>query len=584
MSTVSSFRIHRPRVVSIGFFICGLGCLLFALPHFLTPVYMPGNDDTVDDGLCRDRTNSTSICDQDDNSSPSSLSSFLWFFIIARFCNGIGSAPLFNWGGTYMDDSVSRETFSLYIGIFYAMGIIGPAVAVIAGGYLLNVHTDFLSEEESGLTPDDPLWVGAWWVGYLFLGVLCFLVLIPISGYAWEIPGSGEIRKQKISEAYSIDTQDDIVKGDMDIKLSDLPHYIKLLLKNPVFVFLTLFQCCDSFIIAAFASFGPKYVENQFALEAGLAGALFGLVLLPAGLIGTVLGGWLVKRFHFACTDILKWETVQTILILVFSFILFLYCDPVQFAGVTAPYSDGNSNSEIFDDCNANCSCNDLLFDPVCSVNDLQYFSSCHAGCKSFQENENDVEFFNCSCINRYLNSSDNELTQATKGPCNTSSCWFVVLFFFLFFLEVWLFFSCSTMNISATIRCVPGPQRSLAIGTQWMCLRLLGSIPGPLLFGLAFDSACSLWSETCDQIGSCLYYESSDLSSRIFLICGSVKGASFVFIVIAWISYRRNKGKLKDSEMTCIVEEEEHKEAEKTITLEADHNALQGCITVTKL
>ena len=484
-----------------------------------------------------------------------------------------------------MDDCVSRETFSLYIGIFYAMGIIGPAIAVIVGGYLLNVHTDFLSEEESGLTPDDPLWVGAWWVGYLILGVLCFLIIIPISGYAREIPGSEEIRKQKISEAYSTDKKDDIVKGDMDIRVSELPHHIKVLFTNPVFVLLTLFQCCDSFIIAAFASFGPKYVENQLGLGAGLAGGLFGLVLLPAGLIGTVLGGWIVKRFHFTCTEILKWEIVQTMLVMIFSFILFLYCDPIQFAGVTSPYSDMNTNKALVDDCNANCSCNDLLFEPVCGSNNLQYFSSCHAGCASFQENEDDVEFFNCSCIEKSLNMSDHDIIQATKGSCSSSTCWFVILFFILFFIEVWLIFSCSTMSISATIRCVPGPQRSLAIGVQWISLRLLGTIPGPLLFGLAFDAACSLWSEICNQIGSCLYYENLDLSIYIFGICSVVKGASLAFIIIAWISYKRNKEKLQDLEISCIVEGDEQKEDEqKPENLDTDHSMPQSTITVTKL
>lgn len=39
------------------------------------------------------------------------------------------------------------------------------------------------------LTTESPLWVGAWWVGFLGTGAAAFLTAIPILGYPRQLPG-----------------------------------------------------------------------------------------------------------------------------------------------------------------------------------------------------------------------------------------------------------------------------------------------------------------------------------------------------------------------------------------------------------
>lgn len=58
--------------------------------------------------------------------------------------------------------------------------------------------------------------------------------------------------------------------------------------------------------------------------------------------------------------------------------------------------------------------------------------------------------------------------------------------------------------------RCVQNDQTSLAVGTQWMIVRLGGMVPGPILFGLLLDDACTHWLRTCDANGegSCFMYD----------------------------------------------------------------------------
>lgn len=58
--------------------------------------------------------------------------------------------------------------------------------------------------------------------------------------------------------------------------------------------------------------------------------------------------------------------------------------------------------------------------------------------------------------------------------------------------------------------RCVKSDQRSLALGIQWMLVRLLGMIPGPLLFGIIIDGTCLYWhASACSEgEGSCILYD----------------------------------------------------------------------------
>ena len=40
------------------------------------------------------------------------------------------------------------------------------------------------------LTPENPLWVGAWWIGFLAGGAAALLIALPILGYPRQLPGN----------------------------------------------------------------------------------------------------------------------------------------------------------------------------------------------------------------------------------------------------------------------------------------------------------------------------------------------------------------------------------------------------------
>ena len=52
-------------------------------------------------------------------------------------------------GVTYLDENLTAKMSSLYVGIFFAVAIFGPAVGYILGGYFLSLFTDFDSVDSS---------------------------------------------------------------------------------------------------------------------------------------------------------------------------------------------------------------------------------------------------------------------------------------------------------------------------------------------------------------------------------------------------------------------------------------------------
>ena len=79
--------------------------------------------------------------------------------------------------------------------------------------------------------------------------------------------------------------------------------------------------------------------------------------------------------------------------------------------------------------------------------------------------------------------------------------------------------YSYCSYQFFTTPRCVPDNERAYALGLQWIFLSLLGSLPGPVLFGIFIDKSCDLWEKTCHGTGNCLQYNNVKLS---YMLCGA--------------------------------------------------------------
>ena len=80
--------------------------------------------------------------------------------------------------------------------------------------------------------------------------------------------------------------------------------------------------------------------------------------------------------------------------------------------------------------------------------------------------------------------------------------------------------------------------QRALALGMQSVMFRVLGSIPGPIIFGAIFDSACVYWQYECGKRGNCWVYDNDNLSLRAFAMGFTGLGLNVVLSFTAWAFY----------------------------------------------
>lgn len=88
------------------------------------------------------------------------------------------------------------------------------------------------------------------------------------------------------------------------------------------------------------------------------------------------------------------------------------------------------------------------------------------------------------------------------------------------------------------TCRAVAEEQRSLALGVQSVLWRALGSIPGPILFGVIFDSSCVYWQFDCGRRGNCWVYNNNQISVRSYFITTTGVLINIVFMFLCWIFY----------------------------------------------
>lgn len=86
--------------------------------------------------------------------------------------------------------------------------------------------------------------------------------------------------------------------------------------------------------------------------------------------------------------------------------------------------------------------------------------------------------------------------------------------------------------------RSVAEEQRSLALGVQSVLWRALGSIPGPILFGVIFDSSCVYWQFDCGRRGNCWVYNNNQISLRAYFITTVGVAVNLVCMVLCWVFY----------------------------------------------
>ncbi|KAI1235203.1 hypothetical protein IHE44_0002840 [Lamprotornis superbus] len=424
-------------------------------------------------------------------------------------------------------------------GILFTMLVFGPACGFILGSFCTKIYVDavFIDTSKLDITPDDPRWIGAWWGGFLLCGALLFFSSLPMFGFPQSLPPRPE-RAGDSEQAMLPDRDYERPKpsngvlrhpldGDSsttcfqqlrDLRLAAdtvIPKVTKHLLSNPVFTCIILAACMEIAVVAGFAAFLGKYLEQQFNLTTSSANQLLGMTAIPCACLGIFLGGLLVKKLSLSALGAIRMAMlVNLVSTACYVSFLFLGCDTGPVAGVTVPYGNNStptSSLDPYSPCNNNCECQTDSFTPVCGADGVTYLSACFAGCSS-------TNLSGCSC----LTSVPAENATVVPGKCPSPGC-----------EEAFLTFLC-VITVSPELK-------SYALGVLFLLLRLLGFIPPPLIFGAGIDSTCLFWSTFCGEQGACALYDNVVYRYLYVSIAIALKSFAFILYTTTWQCLRKN-------------------------------------------
>ncbi|XP_025971104.2 solute carrier organic anion transporter family member 2B1 [Dromaius novaehollandiae] len=564
-------RVHRPRFIGCGAILVSLAGFLMSLPHFITGPY------EYDHSIASMFSNATDLCQPDGPGAGGNLSDascmphtvkenheVLLVMFVAQALRGIGGVPIQPFGISYIDDFASERNSPLYLGILFSLTVIGPGVAFMLGSAMLHFYVDIdkVSGEEVQLTNEDPRWVGAWWLGYLVAASLVAVSAVPYFFFPREMPKevtSGEESCSKESE----DVLTQLRSRSEHMQNMSLTKFIKcfplVLLRNlrhPVYLLVVLAQVNLSAMVAGLATFMGKYLERQFSLTASFANMIIGAVNIPGSMVGIVVGGAIMKKFRMSLRQCGALCILGTFLCVVLAFpLLFLGCPTQKVAGVT--YSESSEFGHQALECNLHCDCPEKAYNPICGSDSIEYISPCYAGCNviNIDAVKNSVlNYTNCSCI------SENGMAGSAKpGTCGTGCSHLLLPFVVLSCLAGILASTSHTPSFMLILRSVQPEDKSFAVGIQFMLLRVLAWMPGPVLYGSAIDTTCILWEKRCDKNAACRYYDNNLFRHRYLGLQFFFEVGAFLCFVTVYFILRR-----QEREARNVAESKTNQEKEK--------------------
>ncbi|XP_012993471.1 solute carrier organic anion transporter family member 3A1 isoform X3 [Esox lucius] len=559
-------KAHRPRLIGCGGIVMALGALLSALPEFLTHQYEyeAGDGWHAEDGrdVCSNMTrtegrDSAFLCGNKSNTNMMYL-----LLIGAQVLLGIGATPVQPLGVSYIDDHVKRKDSSLYIGIVFSTLVFGPACGFILGSLCTKVYVDavFIDTSKLDIGPDDPRWIGAWWGGFLLCGALLFVSALFMFGFPQSLDeqdgdsGGGESEQAMLPQSLSGDYEGSrgangaihSLEANSGLTccqhLRVIPKVTKHLLSNPVFTCISLAACMEIAVVAGFATFLGKYMEQQFNLTTSSANQLLGMTAIPCACLGIFLGGLLVKKLDLSALGAIRMAMgVNLVSTACYVSFLFLGCDTGPVAGVTVAYGNETLRSWQRPEhtCINSCNCYTASVSPVCGSNGVTYLSACFAGCLK-------PNLTSCTCI-----SSKEEEAVALPGKCPSPGCQQAFLTFLCVICVCSMIGAMAqTPSVIILIRTVSPELKSYGLGVLFLGLRLLGFIPPPLIFGMGIDSTCLFWSTVCGDKGACMLYDNVAYRHLYVGIAIALKSSAFVLYATTWQCLRTNYKKyIKNNE-----------------------------------
>ncbi|XP_074650694.1 solute carrier organic anion transporter family member 3A1-like [Tubulanus polymorphus] len=562
-------RMNKPFVIGVSSIVVGVATICSSLPYYIfrdnqdpTPAKissvvfenMTANvTATPDKDLCyagRENLSYAALCNEESAIAENTKSTISYaIIIISQVVLGIGVSPIWSLGMSFIDDNLGKHSSPIYIGILFSIRTLSPLVGFGIGAGMTALPVDL---KPTDLTQRDPEFIGAWWAGFLLIGIGTIAVSIPMLMFPGKMPDVVE-NEVELKALDDTDQQSEKSNNPMSMMLSnkganekinlkDFPKAVVRLFTNPVFVCQILAACINMFYIIGFYSFMPKYVEKQFGFSASKASMMLGSISALPTCIGTICGGVIVSKLKLSLIKIARLGFISSVLtVCIHASLIGIGCDQAPFNGLSVRDNQMNFTQT----CNSHCNCLSSNYDPVCDSDGISYYSACHAGCESAPVN---AIYTNCSCI------PDG---QATKGicipPCNSFIPFAAVTFCSSLVSTIGL-----VPGIMLVFRTVAPKDKSLSVGILTFAVSIFG-IPSPVMFGAIIDSFCLIHNFCASDV--CLVYDIRQFRFKYL-------GTALVFrvpvlIIVGMIWYVANKyydSNDKPRSASAVVSEQEER------------------------
>lgn len=537
-------RGHRPRWIACMMLVLAVGVIGCVLPHLLYGTQLlEVHQDAHRAGaapVCYTFQNSSDLCDDAHVKSSTTRSSITavvipWLFICLLVV-GVGQTGIATLGIPYVDDNVGSKQSPLYMAITIGIRVIGPALGFLLGALCTRVYVDPLLTP--GFDASDPRWVGAWWLGMVFIAG--FIVLLSTLMFCFP----RQIRQEPMP------LPPKKIKDKNEPFFKDFFATIKRQLTNDILMWRTASSVLHLMPISGVYSFLPKYLEKQFRLpthDANLVSGLGGILVMG---LGTITSGVVILKLVPTARQVAAWTAASAAIYSAGMVVLMFVSCPEENYRMISDVSIANSRLN----CSTGCYCADVPFNPVCGQDSFTYLSPCQAGCLSSQQLDNSTWlYYNCSCIEtekrgekamqtveRYelFNQTDSILSRslgfAVSGECG-GPCKQIYTFVAVFAAVMFVHASGEVGAVLLIIRCTDKKDKAMAMGVIQFAIGVFGNVPCPIVFGAAVDAACRARDVMCGMLGACASYDNDSFRHLYLGLSATLMGLAFIMDLLVW-------------------------------------------------
>uniref|UniRef100_A0A1I7YHR0 Solute carrier organic anion transporter family member n=1 Tax=Steinernema glaseri TaxID=37863 RepID=A0A1I7YHR0_9BILA len=455
----------------------------------------------------------------------SNMGPFVIIFTALLFL-GVGRSMPWCLGVPLIDDNVKRKSMPVYFAGISFIRILGPICGFLVGSFANKLYYAYPAAPPPGLTPKDPTWIGAWWSGYVIIGLLTIvpsliLFFFPATGTKIAPEQDDSSPKTMKKELSFFDKHKDTCEEE-ESGLTRIQKFRKSyyeVVRSKVYLGSVAGRVLDILAFKGYMVFLPKYLENHYGIpqyKVHLYMAAFGVFGFA---MGTVAGGLLTRWTRMNGRKVAFFVFfVSTLNFVIFFTKTFLGCSSI----VNSVGANGRAfNFNYTQTCNAECGCDNAQLYPVCDSRGYAYFSPCHAGCRDVivkDINSYELEFANCQCV------SDGSGI-VNKNFCKDDCSMMIVLFFLSVICGAFVAGTGVVPGMMILIRSVPPATRSIALGLQGFLVSLFGTLPSPVIWGAIIDSACLVWDRSCSgRKGACSIYDPDILRVKMHVIYVAIR------------------------------------------------------------